>query len=203
MPFSHLDKPSIQAYLTGLDIKPDIFHTQHITQYQLDELYSRSPIPVHEEEMEKNVVGNYKYMRSITVSSRIPLYRRVSVFLHELGHHHCAKSKCLCYHLDDDNVLLEAHAMMFEMRACLSLRLMRSHYWSLYSITRWLISSCPLNMAIARQVCDSIKLVNHLQYAVTGRDGTDTRVPLKATNPARKSSAAIQHAWWNSRSREH
>lgn len=133
---------AMSAYLANFGFKPLVFG--RVTRRWLDELYSRSPVPVYERSSDfpswrGRALGYYQpSVPDIHLSPRTPLYQRAAAFLHELGHHRCHMTGCSCWpdakamaeSMRSGESLLgscEAHAEAFALQACLSLRMSRSH----------------------------------------------------------------------------
>lgn len=110
---------------------------QRITRRIVRKLYDWSPVPVYERPM-VHWLGRYnrrpwytgkRSWPHIVVSSSQPLYRKAAVVLHEIGHHQCAETSCVC-RCTENHALNESHAMVYGLCRCLDHGLVRSHRWS-------------------------------------------------------------------------
>jgi hypothetical protein len=115
----------------------------NVTRQALKDLYDQSPIPIYERHMVKwegVYKTNHDRTSCIVISSSLPLYRKAEVFLHELGHHYCSATHCICC-CKNNHVLNEVHAIAFGLRKCLDYGFIRSHCRSVWFILR--ILDCP------------------------------------------------------------
>lgn len=124
----------VPGFLTSIRILPT---GTKVTRRMLRSMYRRTAVPVSETHRALgSALGMYRLQPShIYVSPRLPLYKKAAVFLHELGHHRCHNTGCVCEWRDCD-IMCEAHAYAFEVRATMWLGLMRSHHWAMSHIIR-------------------------------------------------------------------
>ncbi len=145
---------AISAYLADFGFKPPV--SGKVTRRWLNELYSRSPVPVYEQSSERSFGYYQPCVPDIWLSPRRPLYQRASTFLHELGHHRCYEAKCDCW---PEGILgpCEAHAIAFSLQACLILRIPRSQRFVMWCVTK-MIRKCRSPRSLGDDVCSLINL---------------------------------------------
>ena len=139
---------SVQKAIAGHDrqVRYRMKNTR-VTQRIIRSLYKQAPVPIYERWLTK-WCGRYhrkpwytgkRSWPHIVVASNQPLYQRAAVVLHEIGHHHCAETSCVCRHTTDhDHALNEAHAIMYGLCRCLDYGFIRSHRWSINHVLRLL-----------------------------------------------------------------
>jgi hypothetical protein len=109
---------------------------RRVSRRQLEELYKLSPIPVEEIEFEEDqdYYGLYsRRPKKIFIDMHLFNYQKVSIFLHELGHHKCEKLGCYCCKLTT-NIVAEAHAQIYSIVMCAKLGLKKSEQWGRRSV---------------------------------------------------------------------